>query len=136
MTEGANGGVFHNRLAADRAAISVPGTQLARHDRGDLHGAAFSSALNAEVFVLAGTCTPVLDASLYDTSHTTSTATGSRSSLTRRGMLSAALAGGIDLLKVSDDQLRSDGYMSGEDRNDILRAIEDVRRAGAGNVVV
>ena len=37
---------------------------------------------------------------------------------------------------MSDDQLHEDGYLSGEERDDILRAIDDVRAAGAANVVV
>ena len=50
--------------------------------------------------------------------------------------LDAVLAGGVDVLKVSDDQLRRDGYLSGEDRDDVRRAIDKVRTAGASNVVV
>ena len=76
VTEGANGSVVHDRRAHDNEQISVPGPQLVRHDRDDLHGAAFSSALNADVFVLAGSRTQLLDTS---TSPTTSAAMGSRS---------------------------------------------------------
>jgi 1-phosphofructokinase len=137
VTEGANGSVVHDRRAPDNAATSIPEARLARHDRDDLHGAAFSSAVNADVFVLAGTRSPVLDDELYehlahDVRRNGVTVIADLSGDT----LAAALAGGIDLLKVSDDQLRKDGYLSGEDRDDILRAIDDVRQAGASNVVV
>lgn len=136
-TEGPNGSMVHDRRAPDSEPISVPGTQLARHDRDDLHGAAFSSALTSDVFVLAGMRTPVIDTELYEHLARDVRRNGVTVIADLSGdALSAALAGGVDLLKVSDDQLRRDGHLSGENREDILHAIEDVRRAGAANVVV
>lgn len=50
--------------------------------------------------------------------------------------LRGALDGGIDLLKISDDQMVEDGYADGDDEEALTMGLERLRRAGAANVLV
>lgn len=75
VTERANGSVVHDRRTPDNEPISIPDTRLARHDRDDLHGAAFSSAVSADVFVLAVRVPRSSTTASTSTSHATSAVT-------------------------------------------------------------
>lgn len=132
----ANGSVIDDRRTSAEA-ITVSGPELSRHGRDDLLGGAFSTAVTSDVFVLAGFRTPVVDNDLYrqlaeDVRRNGVTVVADLSGDT----LAAALDGGVDVLKVSDDQLRKDGYLTGDDRDDVRKAIATVREAGAADVVV
>jgi 1-phosphofructokinase len=50
--------------------------------------------------------------------------------------LAAALEGGVNVLKLSDEELRRDGYASGDGLPDLVAGIERLREAGAEAVVL
>jgi 1-phosphofructokinase len=136
-SDDSNGGLVHDRRSPDSEPILTPSAQLSRHHRDDLHGAAFSSAIHSDVFVLAGSRTPVVADDVYerlagDVRRNDTTVLADLSG----DLLRAALSGGVDLLKISDVQLRDDGYLSGDDADDVLQAIDRLKDEGAAQVVV
>jgi 1-phosphofructokinase len=50
--------------------------------------------------------------------------------------LAEALQGGVDLIKISDEELVADGWADSDDEPDVRRGIEKLRGAGAHDVVV
>src|SRR5690606_20269008 len=50
--------------------------------------------------------------------------------------LLAALEGGVDVLKESDDELRDDGLLDGDDAGSLMDAMAALRERGGGSVIV
>ena len=51
-------------------------------------------------------------------------------------MLHAALAGGIDVLKISEDELIEDGWAADQSTGEVAEGIRRLSDAGAGDVIV
>ena len=112
----ANGAYIHDRRSGRRrAVIEVPAPRLQRHEVDDLYGIALADALAAGISCLTGPQHPgVLDADVY---HRLA------SDLRRNGVtviadltgpaLDAALQGGIDVLKLSAEELVETGWAAG-----------------------
>lgn len=137
--QAASGSYVHDRRDGSRRIIShIPGEPLGRHDMDNLYDAALVAGLQAGVAVLTGQfgshvvpvemfrrlavdlrsngCLVVADLSAAE--------------------LRAALRGGIDVLKVSHEELLRDGFVPSEEVDDIVDAMYWLRDAGAGVVVV
>jgi 1-phosphofructokinase len=140
-TAGSNGGYVHDRRSGERTVIAEENAQpLSRHEVDELYGAMLGEALEADVSVIAGPSSDrVVGAGLYERlaadlriSETASVAdlSGQR--------LEAALTGGVTVLKVSDEELVSDGRLSdsGAGLPELAKAVRSLVDAGAANVVV
>jgi 1-phosphofructokinase len=134
---GSNGAYVHDRRTGERDAVAtMPSSPLTRHEVDDLYGLALTEGLAADLTVLTG---PQDDDVVPDDVYRRLAGdlrTNGRpvvADLSGR-RLEAALAGGLDLVKVSDDELRRDGRL---DRAGSLgAAIRDLAAAGADQVVV
>lgn len=103
-----------------------------------LYGAVILEALEAGVCVLTGTPSPdVVPVDVYRRLAEDVRANGATVVADLSGdQLSAALEGGIDVLKVSHEQLRKDERIDDDDEEQLLKAMRQLRADGAVNVVV
>ena len=134
---GSNGAYVHDRRNGERLEVAaMPAAELSRHEVDELYGVTLVNALRADVLVLTG---PEDDSVLSDDVYrrlATDVRTNGGVVLAdlSGGRLDAALDGGLDLLKVSEEELERDGRLR---RAGSLRAAaEELRRAGAEAVVI
>lgn len=134
---GSNGAYVHDRRTGERDAVAtMPSSSLTRHEVDDLYGLGLMEGLAADVTVLTG---PQDDDVVPDDVYRRLAGdlrTNGRpvvADLSGR-RLEAALAGGLDLVKVSDEELRRDGRL--ERAGSLGAAARDLADAGADHVVV
>jgi len=133
----ANGGYVHDRRGGERREIAVQAaTPLSRHDLDDLYSAALAAGLNARVCLLGGPnpSAPPVPADLYGRLARDLRANGTLVVADLSGEpRAAALDGGLDVLKTSDEDLADDGalppHASGAD---VRAAMERLAGTGAG----
>jgi 1-phosphofructokinase len=112
---------------------------LGRHEVDDLYTATLAAALEGGVCVLTGTHR---QASVLPTDTYTRLAADLRSNDVavvcdaQGDVLRAALAGGIDVLKISENEIIEDGWASGESTGEVAEGIRRLCDAGAGDVIV
>jgi 1-phosphofructokinase len=111
---------------------------LGRHAVDELVGLALAAGLDAGVCVLTGSLREgVIDPEVYRRLASDLTHNGVRVVADLSGpALAAALKGGVSVLKLSDEELRRDGYASGDSLPELLAGIERLREAGAETVVL
>jgi 1-phosphofructokinase len=134
-----NGAYLHDRRGGERDVIAdTAGGRLHRHEVDDLYGAALVAGLEAGVTVLTGPMHPdVLDLDLYRRLATDLRNSGCRVLADLSGdALTAALSGGIDLLKISHEELILDNYADSDDRDSLLAGLDRLQQAGARHAVV
>ena len=139
---GSNGAYVHDRREGERVArATMPPTPLSRHDLDDLYGAALTAGLSCTVTVLAGPGTwdpPILDADVYrrlalDLTGAGRTVVADLTGDARR----AAVEGGLSLLKISHEELESDGLVKdGADVGAVIEAMRRLRKDGCRDIVV
>jgi 1-phosphofructokinase len=132
--------IHDRRDDGERRSIweSDPG-ELSRHESDELYSATLACALSAGVCNLAGShlSETVIPPDLYRRLAADLRGNGVKIVADLSGaQLEAALEGGIDLLKVSDEELQREGRAAGSDDTSILAAISTLQNAGAENVVV
>lgn len=140
-TTGANGAYVHDRRGGERAEVAtMPPGALTRHELDDLYGSVVTAALAATVTVLAGPGPwdpPVFEPDLYRRLATDLRTNGRTVVADLSGEpMTEALAGGLTVLKVSHDELLSDGHADGANPAALVEAIHATRKAGAEHVVV
>jgi 1-phosphofructokinase len=133
---GANGAYVHDRRHGERREVAaMPANELTRHEVDELYGAALSEAFASDVLVLTGPEDDwVLPHDVYrrlaaDVGNNGGTVVADLSG----GRLEAVLEGGVDVLKVSEEELERDGRLEGGDLEAAIRTLLD---DGAKNVVV
>jgi 1-phosphofructokinase len=111
---------------------------LGRHTVDELVGLALAAGVDAGVCVLTGSPRDgIIDPEIFRRLATDLARNGVRVVADLSGAaLAAALAGGVGVLKLSDEELRRDGYASGDSLPELLAGIERLREAGAGVVVL
>jgi 1-phosphofructokinase len=134
---GRNGAYVHDRRNGDRREVAtMPAAELSRHEIDDLYGATLVEAIAADVTVLSGPQDDgVIDDDVYRRLALDIRANGGRVVADLSGdRLATALEGGVDLLKVSEEELEDDGRLAAN--GSVEAAMEELARHGAGNVVV
>ncbi|GAA2000763.1 1-phosphofructokinase family hexose kinase [Microbacterium ulmi] len=137
--EGRGSAYVHDRRAGERVSIAdEEGDPIGRHDLDELYGMTLKEALASRVVILSGpsgeSALPSdtyrrLAADLRDTDAAVVVdLAGER--------LAAAIDGGVDVLKVSHEELLQDGLISNVSTHEILRAMRALRDRGAAVVVV
>ncbi|MDX6645839.1 MAG: 1-phosphofructokinase [Miltoncostaeaceae bacterium] len=118
------------------AETEVPG--LGRHAVDELVGLALAAGLDCGICVLTGALREgVLDPEVYRRLARDLRRNGARVVADLSGAdLAAALEGGVDVLKLSDEELVGDGYASGDGLPELVEGIDRLRRAGAEAVVL
>jgi 1-phosphofructokinase len=135
-----NGAYVSDRRDEERTEIwRAPLRPLRRHEVDDLYTATLAESLDAGICVLTGT-------HLEDGVLPTATFQRLAADLRANGVLVVAdlsgetardaLAGGLDLFKMSSEELVRDGLAASEDVDDVLAGIAKLRHAGATDVVI
>ncbi len=136
---GSNGAYIHDRRQGDRVPVAqTPPTPLSRHEVDELYGAALVTGLESGVCVLGGPGpwdAPVIPPDTYRRLATDLRANQRIVVADLCGEpLAGALEGGITVLKVSHEELLSDGWA--EDERTLVAAMEKLHAAGAEHVLV
>ena len=134
---GRNGAYVHDRRDGERRELAtMRAHELSRHDLDDLYGATVVEAIAADVAVLSGPQDEgVLDDDVYRRLAVDIRSNGGRVVADLSGgRLAAVVEGGVDLLKVSEEELERDGRLAAS--GSVEAAMEELVRAGAAAVVV
>jgi 1-phosphofructokinase len=137
--EVANAAYVHDRRDGERRVIAeMDPAPLSRHELDQLYGAAILEALEADVCVLTGTPSPeVVPADIYRRLAEDIRANDTMVVADLSGdQLTAAVEGGVDVLKVSHTELLDDGRADDDTEEALLAAMGTLREEGAVNVVV
>lgn len=136
---GSNGAYVHDRRSGERVEVAVmtPAT-LSRHEVDELYGATLVEALDSDVCVLGGPSDPgVLPPDVYRRLAADLRRNGTPVVADLSGEpLDAALEGGLDVVKVSHEELLRDGRVASDDPEALLDAMYRLRDSGVGNVIV
>ncbi|XVS60689.1 PfkB family carbohydrate kinase [Actinosynnema sp. CA-299493] len=135
-----NGGYVHDRRDGGRdQVVRMPADALSRHELDDLYEMTLVEALDAGVAVLSGPAaedTPVPD-SVYERLAKDLGGNGCRVVVDLSGdRLAAALAGGPAVVKVSHEELVSDGLAGSDSLPDLAQGARKVAECGASAVIV
>jgi 1-phosphofructokinase len=134
-----NGGYVHDRRSGERIELAyAPSEPLSRHDLDSLYETALIQGLEAGVAVLSGpTVQSTIPTQMYRRLTADLTANGCRVFADLSGdLLDAALAGGLTFLKVSHEELLDEGRAQGEEPEQLIAAMRELRGAGAEIVLV
>jgi 1-phosphofructokinase len=135
----ANGVYIHARRDGTREQLArTEGRPLSRHEADELYGLALSAALDAGTALLTGVDPAnLLDSEIYRRL---------ASDLRRNGVqviadlagapLKAALAGGLDLLKISEEELLAEGLAASGTPEDLLGALDRLYETGADTILI
>ena len=138
-TSGANAAYLHDRRSGERRPIvETQSPSLRRHELDELYGVAATAGLASDATLLTGPRHErVLPAETYARLAGDLRANGRRVLADLTGEpLRAALSGGLDLLKLSLDEMRAEQLVSGGGLAEIDPAIRQLRRDGADSVLV
>jgi 1-phosphofructokinase len=136
---GGNGAYVQDRRSGARNTIAqTRAATLTRHEADDLYGAALAAAVSSKVVVLAGPQpTDVVPEELYGrlTADLATLGTPIVADLSGSA-LTSALAGSVDVLKVSEEDMLRDGMLAGTSDSERLHLMDDLHRGGAAAVVL
>lgn len=140
-TSGSNGAYVHDRRSGERVeTASMPPDALTRHELDELYGIFLVEGFESAVTVLGGPHGPaVVPPATYRRLATDLRGNGATVVADLSGdPLRCALEGGVDVLKVSEEEMRRDGRLAPDDDDDdaLLRAMRELTREGAEHVVV
>jgi 1-phosphofructokinase len=138
VSHGASGVYVHDRRSGHRVSVvETPAAPLNRHETDELYGATLTAALGADAFLLTGVRDrDAIDLSIYGRLAYDVRANGGLVLADLVGPpLDAALQGGLDVLKISDEELLGDRSVPRPEA-ELLAAADDLRRRGAEIVVV
>jgi len=136
---GSSGWYVHDRSEGDRREIAGhPGGPLDRHDIDELSSVALAEGLRAGVAVFGGPTEPgLVPPSTYRRLAADLGANGVRVVADLAGEhLTAAVSGGVYLIKVSHDELVAAGRAHDDSLPELRAAARRLREEGAGAVVV
>lgn len=135
---GSNGAYVHDRRSGDRREVAaMPALTLSRHDVDDLYGATLVEALTSTVTVLSGPedGADVVPVDFYRRLTVDIRANGGCVVADLSGdRLDAVVDGGVDVLKVSEEELERDGLL--ESCGTVEAAMRHLVQRGARNVIV
>ncbi len=138
-TSNANGAYVHDRRSGERHSIfETAAPALGRHELDELYAVTLGAAVEAGVCVLAGAHDhPVLPADTYRRMTSDLRGNGVYIVADLCGeLLDAALEGGLDLLKISHEELIADKRSASDSVADLVTGMESLRSGGALSVVV
>jgi 1-phosphofructokinase len=134
-----NGVYVHDRRGGSREeVVSVDSRPLARHAADELYGIALGAGLDADVTLITG-CQPhnLVDPDVYRRLAADLHANGGKAIADLTGPpLRATLEGGVDLLKLSDEEVVSEGYAPSDSPQDLIGGARRLQAAGARQVLV
>ena len=134
-----NGVYIHDRRdGSRREVVRVQSQPLVRHAADALYGVALGTGLDCDLSLLTGTePADVVDPDLYRRLAGDLGANGTRVIADLTGaQLRSALAGGVELVKISHEELLQEGLAASPALPDLIQAARGLRRAGAHHVLV
>ncbi|MFC6016267.1 1-phosphofructokinase family hexose kinase [Plantactinospora solaniradicis] len=134
-----SGWYVHDRRDGQREQIADdPGAPLVRHDLDELYNVTLAEGLRASVCLLSGPAHPsVADPEVYRRLAADLRAGGGRVVADLSGdHLTAVLAGGVDFVKVSHEELLADGRAADDSRAQLVAAADQLRAEGATSVLI
>jgi len=138
-TSGWNGVYVHDRREGRRREVArTTARALSRHEVDELYGITFSAGLDAQVVLLTGSDPPeLLDCGIYQRLAADLRGNG-RTVIAdlSGGALAAALRGGLDLVKVSEEDLIADGRTTSSGESDVAACLPKLHAAGARTVLI
>ncbi len=135
----ANSVIVEDRRSQDRALITqTPIPALDRHEADELYSATVGAAMAAGACVLAGTqLAPMFGADLFRRLVADLRSNHISVIVDLCGEpLRAALASGVDVVKLSHEELVEDGWATSNSAAEIVRGVRRLRDAGARAVVI
>ncbi len=135
----ANGVYIHDRRSGTRVEFAaVDSRPLDRHSVDALYGIALTAGLDADVTVLTGPQpSDLLDVDVYRRLAADLHANGRTVIADLCGAaLGAALDGGLDVLKISHEELIADGYAAGDGYEELVSGVRQLKEAGAEHVLL
>ena len=134
-----NGVYVHDRRSGERVeVVSVESRPLERHAVDALYGLALSAGLDADVTLITG-CQPdnVVNPDVYRRLSADLRANGKSAIADLTGApLHAVLKGGVELLRLSAEELVSENYAVSTDPADLVVAARHLQSAGANHVLI
>lgn len=137
--EGRGSAYLHDRRDGKRVVIAEEeGDPIGRHDLDDLYGAVLHSGAESRAILLSGPAgAATVPADIYRRLAIDLRGTGTRVVADLSGeRLRAVVDGGIDVLKVSHEELKADGLVQEATVPDLIRAMRQLREDGARSVIV
>jgi 1-phosphofructokinase len=134
-----NGVYIHARRNGVREQLArTESKRLSRHEADELYGLALSAALDAGVALLTGVDPPmVLDSEIYRRLAGDLRGNGVKVIADLAGSsLKAALTGGVDVLKISDEEILGEALARSTGVEDLLKALDELHEAGAETVLI
>jgi len=121
-----------------RVVAESDGDALDRHTLDELYGLVLREGLASGLVILSGPAgDDILPADVYRRLAADLREAGARVVVDLAGeRMDAALAGGVDVLKVSDDELTAHGLVSGDSPAELMAAMRGLRERGADTVIV
>jgi 1-phosphofructokinase len=138
-TEGANGAYVHDRRGGEREVIAETSSpSLARHELDDLYGVTLAAALDSDALLVTGPRNEgVLPSDVFERLCRDLRSNGRLVLADLSGEpLTAALRGGLDFLKVSDEDLVDDRRLDDRRLPAAVGAADQLHAEGAANVLV
>lgn len=136
---GSTAAYVHNRTSGERQVVAVTDPPpLGRHESDELYTTMLETAARSDVSVLCGPATDdALPDDTYERLPADIRAIGTPVVADLSGdTLRAALGGGLDVLKVSHEELIADGWAPDDSVTAIVRGMTRLHEAGADVVVV
>lgn len=134
-----NGVYIHDRRSGSRIeVVRVESRPLDRHASDELYGIALGAGLDADLTLITGT-QPVdlLQADLYRRLVSDLRANGKAVIADLTGPpLNSTLEGGVELLRISEEELLRDDYIAGDGLPGLVDGARRLHEAGASNVLV
>jgi 1-phosphofructokinase len=134
-----NGAYVHDRRSGERVEVAaVPSPALSRHEQDELFGVAVTAGLECGVMLLTGSDpADVLPPDLYERLAGDLRRNGCRVLADLCGQaLEGALAGGLDVVKLSDEELAEQGLNGAGELDGLRPAAEELQKAGADTVLI
>ena len=135
----ANGVYIHDRRSGTRVeVVRIESEPLARHATDELYGIALGAGLDADVMLMTGSEPEnIVEADLYRRLAGDLGASGKLAIADLTGsLLRTALEGGIELLRISHEELVRDGYAASDGLPDLVEGARRLHAAGARHVLV
>jgi 1-phosphofructokinase len=134
-----NGVYIHARRGGVREQLArTESKRLSRHEADELYGLTLSAALDAGVALLTGVDpSTVLDSEIYRRLAGDLRSNGVQVIADLAGSsLKAALAGGLDILKISEEEVLDEDIAGSSGVDDLLDALDKLHDQGAETVLI
>ena len=130
---------LHDRRGGERRIVAEDdGDPIGRHELDELYGRVLEHGMRTKLVIRSGPAgDEALPADTYRRLASDLRAAGARVVIDLAGeRLAAALRGGVDVLKVSDEELVADGLIDDRSAHAVMGAMRALRERGAKTVIV